>query len=246
MIDMKTAIVAVLAVMSMNAGQSDRERTEARALLREGQAALEVERWDEAERAFRGALRLDASLDLAHYGLGQVHMATRRYPRAVEAFSSSRDVFMRNASEAVSNRLEGQQKLDDRIQELKDFIRGIETGRIRSQNSAGSVQQYRTQLTQLEAMRRRDPAAAIQLPPYILTALGSAYFRAGAFADAEREWRAAIAIDPSIGEIHNNLAVVLMLTNRFDEADKEVALAEKAGFKVNPRLKEDLRSKRAK
>jgi Flp pilus assembly protein TadD len=82
------------------------------------------------------------------------------------------------------------------------------------------------------------------LPPFILTALGGAYFRTGAFADAEREWRRAAVVDPSIGEIHNNLAVVCMLTGRYDEAEREIELAQKAGFTVPAKLKEDLRSRR--
>ena len=36
-----------------------------------------------------------------------------------------------------------------------------------------------------------------------------------------------------------------MLTRRFDAAAQEVALAEKAGFKVPPGLKQDLERRRA-
>jgi len=77
-------------------------------------------------------------------------------------------------------------------------------------------------------------------PPYISLALGSAYFRTSAFPDAEREWRAAIQVNPKLGEAHNNLAVVLMLTGRLDEAVQEVDLAEKSGHKVSDAFKADL------
>ena len=93
-------------------------------------------------------------------------------------------------------------------------------------------------------MRRRDPGGSIPTPPYILTALGSAYFRTGAFADAEREWRAAAAVDPTIGELHNNLAVVCMLTERYAEAAREIELAEKLGFRVSPDLKQELAARK--
>ena len=59
--------------------------------------------------------------------------------------------------------------------------------------------------------------------------------------DAEHEYKAALQVDPNAAEAHNNLAVVLMLTRRFDEAEAEIKAAEKAGFRVNPQLKEDLR-----
>ena len=42
-------------------------------------------------------------------------------------------------------------------------------------------------------------------------------------------------------EAHNNLAVVLMLTGRLEEAEREMKTAEKAGFRVSPQFKEDLK-----
>ena len=60
-------------------------------------------------------------------------------------------------------------------------------------------------------------------------------------ADAEREYRETLTADPKLGEAHNNLAVVCLLTGRFPEADVEIKAAEKAGFKVNPQLKEDVK-----
>jgi Flp pilus assembly protein TadD len=64
--------------------------------------------------------------------------------------------------------------------------------------------------------------------------------------DAEREYRAALAVDPKLGEAHNNLAVVCMLTGRYGEAEQEIKAAEKSGFKVNPQLKEDLKKASAR
>ena len=51
----------------------------------------------------------------------------------------------------------------------------------------------------------------------------------------------AIETKPSLGEAHNNLAVVYMLTMRKKEAENAVREAERAGFRVNPQLKEDIR-----
>ncbi len=53
-------------------------------------------------------------------------------------------------------------------------------------------------------------------------------------ADAEREYRAASKVEPKLGEAHNNLAVVLVLTGRLDDAEREMKAAEKAGFRVSP------------
>ena len=67
-------------------------------------------------------------------------------------------------------------------------------------------------------------------PAFVSVALGSAYFRSERSGDAEREYKAALDADPKAGEAHNNLAVVYMLTGRFEDATKEAALAEKSGF----------------
>jgi Flp pilus assembly protein TadD len=225
-------------------GLAEIDRETALTHLRAGQAALATERYDVAEREFREAIRLDPRLELAHYGLGQVFMATKRYDHAVDAFVSCRNLFQANLTENQDQRLMYERRLDDQIQSKRDELRALETGRVRQQNPTSSVDRVRSELSQLERLRQRSRESAGALPPFILTALGGAYFRTGAFADAEREWRRAAVVDPSIGEIHNNLAVVCMLTGRYDEAEREIELAEKAGFTVPARLKEDLRSRR--
>ena len=54
----------------------------------------------------------------------------------------------------------------------------------------------------------------------------------GAIADAEVEFRAVLARDPKSGDAHHNLALVLTITDRLDEAEREIAAAEKAGAPV--------------
>jgi tetratricopeptide (TPR) repeat protein len=238
--------LAGLLVSAQPSPLTDADRRAALTHLTAGQEALAVERFAEAEREFRAAIRLNPRLELAHYGLGQVFMATKRYEHAVDAFVSCRNLFQVNAAEDSGERLMYERRLDEQIESKRDELRMLQSGRVRSSNPTSSLDRVRTELTQLERLRGRSREPAGGTPPFILTALGSAYFRTGAFADAEREWRQAAAADPSIGEIHNNLAVVCMLTGRYDEAERELELAEKAGFKVNQQLKEDLKRRRAK
>ena len=82
------------------------------------------------------------------------------------------------------------------------------------------------------------------VPSYVSLALGSAFFRLGRLADAEREYKATVAADPKTGEAYSNLAVVYLQTGRFDEAEKAVKAAEKTGFKVNPMLKDDIATRK--
>ena len=131
---------------------------------------------------------------------------------------------------------------------MRDARRAVESGRVRTSgvNVTTKLAEIDGQIRQLEGMRRRgDQGGTPRTPAYISVALGSAYFRTNAFADAEREWRAALQVDPKLGEAHNNLAVVLMLTGRLDEAEREVELAEKSGHRVSDAFKADLKARKA-
>src|SRR4051794_27941842 len=68
----------------------ERDRAEALRHYRIGQDALHSERFDDAEKEFQSAAKVDPTLELAPYGLGQVYMATKRYRAAIIAYQKSR------------------------------------------------------------------------------------------------------------------------------------------------------------
>src|SRR4029077_7100902 len=143
----------------------------------------------------------------------------------------------------VSDEMAFQQRINDQIKEAEDERRMYQQPG-RNANSP-SAQMYLQGLdrgnAEMKDAKHRTTSGPEQTPAWISLALGSAYFRVDATADAEREYRAAIAVDPKLGEAHNNLAVVYMLTGRFPEAEAEIKAAEKAGFRVKQQLKEDLK-----
>jgi len=239
-IAMTTALAA-----SAAGQQSVNDHIDAMKHLRLGQENLRAEKWDLAEREFRAAVELEPPLEMAHYGLGQVYMATKRYPAAVQAYVGCRDAFLANMARDIHNDLLAQRRLEDQIQALEDERTAITTGRVTPMLSSGAAELDR-RIHDLRTQRFHEARTAPVVPTWISIALGSAYFRAGAMADAEREYRAAIAVDPKLGEAHNNLAVVCMLTGRFADAEQEIKAAEKSGFRVNPQLKEDLKKAAAR
>ena len=83
------------------------------------------------------------------------------------------------------------------------------------------------------------------VPPGVTLALGTAYFQAGALEDAEKEFQAVLRQDPASGDAENNLAVLYLALGRLDEAEAAAARAEKAGVKVSPRLRDEIRQRRA-
>jgi Tfp pilus assembly protein PilF len=247
----RTIVLLLLATAAIGhtAAQTPTRATQARAIehLRAGQQALQSERYEQAEREFKSAIELDPLLELAHYGLGQTYMATKRYVEAVKAYQGTRDAFHRGAAEQATDTLAAEQRADAQIRALRDQRQYLESGKVRSINLQNMLARIDDQIRQLEASRGRQRQGQTPVtPPYISVALGSAHFRTNNFAEAEKEWRAAVEADPKIGEVHNNLAVVLMLTGRLDEAEREVELAEKNGHKVSDAFKADLKTRKGK
>lgn len=234
--------VLALTVSAVAGGQfaDEADRREAIAHYRTGQELLYRERWDEAAEAFEKAIALEPLLTLAHYGLGQARMGARAYPAAVRAYTGCREAFRRLHQLAASDRMSAERLRDDEIRELRDSLGQIQSGAFKSINPV-TVQRIQDRIRDLERRRQRTSMPeTFEPPPEVSLALGSAYFRSGALADAEREYRAAIAVDPKMGEAHNNLAVVMFLTGRLEGAEREVELARKARFKVDRRFEQDL------
>lgn len=218
----------------------DRTRREALAYYRTGSDYLTREQYEKAAQEFQKAIDADPLLALAHYGLGQAHMNLRRYASAILAFSGCRAAYRQLAALEQSNSVAVDRQRDEEIRELRQSIRQIRNGQIKVFNPANHILKLESRVRDLERMkhRRLDP---LQPPAEVSLALGSAYFRNGNLEDAEREWKAAVAANSSLGEAHNNLAVVYMMSGRKRAAEEAVKAAEKAGFSVNPRLKEDIR-----
>jgi Flp pilus assembly protein TadD len=76
----------------------------------------------------------------------------------------------------------------------------------------------------------------------VLLSLGSAHFRNGDRDAAEKYWTDAVKVNSRLGEAWNNLAVIHLGTGNKKAAEEAVRNAERAGFRVNPRLKDDIRA----
>jgi tetratricopeptide (TPR) repeat protein len=215
---------------------ADRDRVEALRHYRLGQDSMRGEHYDDAEREFQ----------TAPYGLGQVYMATKRFRLAIVAYGKCRDVIHGNAVAAAGDELAYQRRINDSITALEDEQRLLsQPGKNgRGGPSPAATNNDRTLGMRIQALKdakHRALNGPEPTPAWISLALGSAYFRTDALADAEREYLAAIDVDPRLGEAHNNLAVVYLQTGRTSQAEVEIKAAEKAGFRVNPQLKEDVK-----
>jgi tetratricopeptide (TPR) repeat protein len=240
-----SAVTCALAILcaGVASGQVVDELSRRQALqrYRAGQELLTAERYEQAAVEFTAATQLDPMLTLAHYGLGQAYMGLKRYVSAIQAFIGCRDAYGKLATLRQSDMAAAQRMLDDETRELRDALTRVRTGQIKNAGPA-MEQQMEKRLEELETMRRDRGGGAMQTPAEVSLALGSAYYRNNQAADAEREWRAAVSVNPRLGEAHNNLAVLYMMTGRKKEAEDAVRAAERARYRVHPQLKEDIRT----
>lgn len=241
--------VIVAALTSGLAGpevaQETSARTRARVPYQIGVEHMRSEAWEEAARSFQQAIDLDDQFDLAYYMLGRTNMSLRRYTSAIAAYVRCRDLYLARAGRRFSNAQDAQRYRQDRLTELDELMRQLQTGP-QTNRSAEQLRQIVEQRRQIQDTISRGGNMSIDatVPAWVSLALGSAYFRAGRLADAEREYKASIAVDSKAGEAHNNLAVVYLETGRFVEADAEIKAAKKAGFRVNPDLEQDVRNRK--
>jgi Flp pilus assembly protein TadD len=230
-------IAAVLAAVPLAAQQiaSEQDRRTALRFYSAGQELLAGEQFAKAVEQFAKATDKDPLLTRAHYGLGQAYMGLRRYASAAKAYGDCLDAFRKLHGLQQANRFEVERQREDEMKELRENIRRmIQAGQgLRATQAEARLRDLERQKTTIEG--------AYQPPAAVLLARGSALFRNGDTAQATQEWEAAVASDPKLGEAHNNLAVVYMQSGRFSDAQREVTLAEKSGFRVNPQFKEDLK-----
>jgi tetratricopeptide (TPR) repeat protein len=248
---MRTTIAMAVAAVVLHAGsvaasaQLNPERERARSQYRVGWEYMKAEAWEKAAKSFQEAVDIDPTYELAYYMLGRANMPLKRYAQAIAAYSKCRDLYRFEAGRQFSNVQEAQRYRNNRITELDEMIRQVQTGPQTAQ-AMEQLRQIQEQKRQIQDAISRGNNVSIEasVPAWVSLALGSAFFRAEKFADAEREYKAAVAADSRAGEDHNNLAVVYLQTGRYEEAEKAVKAAEKSGFKVNPMLKEDIAGKK--
>lgn len=213
---------------------------EAQRIYEHGQDLMQREAFEDAAAQFRAAIRLDASHWLAHYGLGQSQMSLKRYPEAVKAYLACRDVFVNFASLDLSQQNTLERAREDEIRQTQDELLQVQQGKVKGGSTHSLEVQLQERLRVLEGARMRGKERVVAVPAELMLGLGSAYFRSGQLGEAESSFVEAAKIDPKLGPAHNNLAVMYMMSGRFDDAKNAVKRAEKSGMRVSDAFKQEL------
>ncbi len=238
-------IVILSAVAAVNAtAQTAAERQRARVQDKLGWEDMRAEAWEKAIKSFQNAIAIDPTFEVPYYGLGRAYMALKNFSSAIVAYERCRDLYRAQAGRQFTNAQEAQRYRQDRLTEIDEQLRQAQSG----PTTAARLEMVR----QLQNVRRdiqeniqrgNDMTIESSVPAWVSLGLGSAYFRAGRLAEAEREYKATLASDPRSGEAHSNLAVVYFETGRYAEAAASLQAAKRTGFKVNPELERAIREK---
>src|SRR5262245_43740899 len=225
-------------------GQTNANFERARAHYISGWQHMRAERFAEAADEFNAAIDLNEKYELAYYGLGRAYLALHRYTEAVTSLSTCREIYSAEASAKFNGQMDAQRYRQDRLMELQDlknqFSKGVQTNQAQDM-----VRLIDNQIRLTTDANNRGLNVAIEdpVPSFVSLSLGSAYFRSERFEEAEASYKEATKADEKAGEAHNNLAVIYLMKADYPQALTEVKLAEKAGFRVNPELKDEIRQK---
>lgn len=199
-----------------------------------------------AVREFAAALRINPDYADALHGMGKAYLALQRYDLAAAALERCRDVYRKTGTTGAESRMIRNRERESRVRDLRQQVFNLQNTPQPEPNEtiAKMVRELQAEIRALEGSREPGPIIdePAPVPPFISLSLGSAYFHLNRLADAEHQFRDAIAGEEDFGEARSNLALVLLLTNRPREAQQQVALAEEAGFQVNPELKRRIRT----
>jgi len=231
------ALALVAVTCTTVAAQPTPERERARIHNRQGWELMTAESWERAASAFQEAVAIDNTFEDAYYGLGRAQIALRQYVAAIATLTTCRQLYVAQAGRRFTGQQDAQRYRQDRIVEIDEQVRQVQTmpPTAQQQNLLRQLDNQRRDI-QNAITRGSGMSMVTTAPPWVSLSLGSAFFRSGRLADAEREYKAAIAADNRFGEAHSNLAVVYLETNRLAEAEAALKNARKAGFKVNPQL----------
>ena len=206
-----------------------------------GQEFLSSERFEKAVEEFQAATKLDAVFTDAYFGLGHAYMGLRRYASAAQAYERCLSAAQTIFGMREQNRGRTDQLITDQLRTLREAL--AQTSKMPA-GQRNAVLGIESRIRELERSRS-GMTDRFEPPAQVLLALGSAHYRNGDAIAARERWEQAVRINSKLGEGWNNLAVVYMQSGRRADAEDAIRNAERNGFRVNPKLKEEIKAMRS-
>ena len=240
-------LACLMAALAGLQAQSSREIRQAASLVQRGDRFFKSGNAEKATESFRKALTLIPGYPEAHFGLGHIAMTEERFEDALAEYRSAEEGYS-GVSDLMA-RLQQERYADAQreIRELEDQIRVINDASVKVSESTRTQKtlQLEEKIRVLRAMEYPTTAEAHQPPAQLYFHKGNALFRLQRSEEALADWETCVAQAPEFPLVYNNLAIIYMQQQRFDEAWNSVGKAEELGVTVNPNLKADLLARAA-
>ena len=220
---------------------------QASALCRKGGKALAEGDKARASESFEKALAVLPDFPDAHMGLGHVAMSKNRFDDALQYYQRARNGYLALGDMLQSIREQNFRDTQERMKEVRDQISSLGRASTNARTDARTEAEINRNLTllhdelrRLEAVEPPKENAGAEAPAEVWFYIGNAQFRLEKYDEARASWETSARLNPHFPMIHNNLAVIYWKAGRFSDAQAELATAERLGFPVNPKMKEDL------
>ena len=245
-------LVAIASAVTLAADPQEREIRRAIAEADRGRSALEKGNVKKARESFERSLEAVPGFPQGHVGLGQIAMREKRFDDALTEFRAAETGYERLSSVTTQMEAARYARSRDELQEVRTQLAQLDNRVMKSESSIGGGSSapvgqlereralLKSRLQALEAMKPPTADSVQKAPAEILFFEGNALFNLQRVPDAIAAWEAALARDPRLPLVENNLAVAYWKSGRLDDARAAMERAEKLGFKVNPNFRADL------
>ncbi|MDP2388747.1 MAG: tetratricopeptide repeat protein, partial [Acidobacteriota bacterium] len=119
--------LAALLVAGPAVAQTTPERERARPLNRQGWELMSAESFERAAHSFQQAVTIDNTFEDAFYGLGRAQIALKQYVSAIANLNTCRKLYIAQAGRHFTNQQDAQRYRQDRITEIDEQVRQVQT-----------------------------------------------------------------------------------------------------------------------
>jgi tetratricopeptide (TPR) repeat protein len=220
---------------------------QASALCRKGGKALAEGDKARASDHFDKALGVIPGFPDALVGLGHLAMSEKRFDDALRSYQRAHEGYVALGGALQVIREQNFRDTQERMKNVRDQISSLGRASTNARTDARTEAEINRSLTMLQDELRRLEAiepprdnAGADPPAEIWFYIGNAQFKLERYDEARASWETSAKLNPSFPMIHNNLAVIYWKAGRFGDAQAALQTAERLGFPVNPKMKEDL------
>lgn len=218
----------------------------ARQHFHRGLDQFQAENYEQARESFSNALDIFPQHAEAALHLGICNYYLQDYETALRYIEEAMEKYMQFASLRLRLRYDEYDDAQERIVELQAAKQELEARQGRGGQSQAAASQTLIEIQRLEGEIARlqgiAPPATTEpvIPAKYYFHFGNCYLRMQRYNEAYRQFLQAIEVDPEHGDAHHNLAIILYMARRYDDAWLHLQLAKQYGAETNPQFEEAL------